>query len=457
MFLDPTESIVVVVGQSFAVAFVQAMACPVRCREPLESLPFGPEWPPSDAFRVFHSPLIGPQGLDPRNSAESSERIRALQRDDPVATGAKSVCPSGRPINHSSKSGFRDAFRGRSEPGLVPEGVEPSGIVVLTTWRPSKPLVGAAESAVAPSFQSLVVGVPRSVGAGRRNSAAHPAKVRPFVFPWLGALRVVRFSFAEALAVGQSVGGTNSVARSRRPTCLFTPFAACRAADSAILGFGPRSSPLPGVAQSFGRSNLRTASSSGNVCFTPSASMPVSDRPRQHRPPFGVVGVGHSDREDEESLALVRGADFLRCEETKRRCFVMADHPVAERLDILKDFPQAEGDVSGDVLEEAQSGLDFVNERGDPGPQVSLVCGALAGAGHRKGLAGVSPNDAIHSATPRSAVEGFEIVPHRSPIQCLVFHPRHESGRSVGFALDVHHSAGSGDGEMDGEVEPPNS
>jgi hypothetical protein len=39
-------------------------------------------------------------------------------------------------------------------------------------------------------------------------------------------------------------------------------------------------------------------------------------------------------------------------------------------------------------------------------------------------------------------------------IQDLVFQPRHESGRGIGFPLDVTNSTGSWHGEPDGEVEP---
>lgn len=43
----------------------------------------------------------------------------------------------------------------------------------------------------------------------------------------------------------------------------------------------------------------------------------------------------------------------------------------------------------------------------------------------------------IHEATPRAAVKGDNVVPDRSRIQGLVFHPRHERGRCVAFPLNV--------------------
>jgi hypothetical protein len=52
--------------------------------------------------------------------------------------------------------------------------------------------------------------------------------------------------------------------------------------------------------------------------------------------------------------------------------------------------------------------------------------------------------DEIHSSMPRAAVEGLEIVPDRSTIQGLVFHPRHEACRGVSVPLDIAHGADVG-------------
>lgn len=65
------------------------------------------------------------------------------------------------------------------------------------------------------------------------------------------------------------------------------------------------------------------------------------------------------------------------------------------------------------------------------------------------------------SATPRAAVEGANVVPDRSFRQGLAFHPCHEAGRCVGFALDVDttHKLGSevAQSELDAEVESADS
>jgi hypothetical protein len=68
-------------------------------------------------------------------------------------------------------------------------------------------------------------------------------------------------------------------------------------------------------------------------------------------------------------------------------------------------------------------------------------------------LAGEAGSDEIHAATPRAAVEGGEVVPDRSLIQGLVFHPGHEDGRCVGIPFNVSHGAAGDSGESEGEFE----
>lgn len=58
-------------------------------------------------------------------------------------------------------------------------------------------------------------------------------------------------------------------------------------------------------------------------------------------------------------------------------------------------------------------------------------------AGPGEVLAGCPARDDIHLAAPRAAVEGGEVIPDRSAIQGLGFHPGHEDGRSEGFPFDV--------------------
>jgi len=72
-------------------------------------------------------------------------------------------------------------------------------------------------------------------------------------------------------------------------------------------------------------------------------------------------------------------------------------------------------------------------------------------------LARISADDNIHRSTPRAAVKGGNVVPQRRFIQGRVFHPRHEGGRSIGFPLDVTHSAIPGTGSGEPEVDSTGS
>jgi hypothetical protein len=118
------------------------------------------------------------------------------------------------------------------------------------------------------------------------------------------------------------------------------------------------------------------------------------------------------------------------------------------------DDVEAEREMAPDVLEEDPFRAALDDDAPDVGPEVALVSGAKTAAGGAEGLARIPRHHDIHSATPASAVEGPNVVPDRSPTQGLVFHPCHESGRGVGFPLDVHQSTISGLGDVKGEIEP---
>ena len=102
---------------------------------------------------------------------------------------------------------------------------------------------------------------------------------------------------------------------------------------------------------------------------------------------------------------------------------------------------KTEAEVPLDVLEEDPFRADLGDDARDVGPEVALVFLAAALAGGREGLAGIPRSDDLNDPAPRAAVEGLEIVPDRSFIQCRICHPRHEDGRCVGFSFDVTHSS----------------
>ncbi len=92
--------------------------------------------------------------------------------------------------------------------------------------------------------------------------------------------------------------------------------------------------------------------------------------------------------------------------------------------------------MSCDVLQEYESRSSVANDSGDLRPEVSGVVLSESLAGLRKRLAGVAGSDKIHSAAPRLSVEGSQVVPDRSLIQGLRFHPGHERGRRSTIPLD---------------------
>jgi hypothetical protein len=59
---------------------------------------------------------------------------------------------------------------------------------------------------------------------------------------------------------------------------------------------------------------------------------------------------------------------------------------------------------------------------------------------------------------PRPGEKVLKVAaPNRSWLQGLVFHPRHENGRSVGVPLDVTHNPSAGDCEQDSFIEHTDS
>lgn len=108
---------------------------------------------------------------------------------------------------------------------------------------------------------------------------------------------------------------------------------------------------------------------------------------------------------------------------------------------------------SRDVLQEYERGLEVEESSGDVAPEPSVVLSSSSPSCHGEGLAREARSDEIHDATPRSSVEGGDVVPDRSEIHGRLFHPGHESGRGVGVPLDCTHKTASGDRELDGELE----
>ena len=173
--------------------------------------------------------------------------------------------------------------------------------------------------------------------------------------------------------------------------------------------------------------------------------------PPLERVPEQARGVGHvvplADGEDEQPLALVGRTDFRRRKEACRKAVAHADQSAG-------DFGEAEAEMMGDIFEEDEGWHALIDDPGDMRPEVARILGAEPFACDGERLARISRSDDVHRAAPRAAVEAGNIVPDRRLIQGRVVHPRHESGRGVGFPFDMAHSSISGDGNGEPEVEP---
>ena len=176
--------------------------------------------------------------------------------------------------------------------------------------------------------------------------------------------------------------------------------------------------------------------------------------PPLERVPEQARGVGEvaafADGEDEQPLAFVRRTDFRRCKEARRKAVAHADQSAG-------DFGETEAEMMGDILEEDEGRLAFTDDPGDVRPEVAWILGAKPFACDRERLARIARSDDVHRAAPRAAVEAGNVVPDRRWIQGRVFHPRHESGRSEGFPLDMAHSSISGDGDGKPKVDAASS
>jgi hypothetical protein len=172
--------------------------------------------------------------------------------------------------------------------------------------------------------------------------------------------------------------------------------------------------------------------------------------PPLDRIPEQARGVGQrvtlADSEDEQPLAPMGRTDFRRRKEACRKAVAHADQSAG-------DFGEAEAEMMCDILKEDEGRFDLTDDAGDMWPEMAWVICAKPFACDRKWLAWISCTEDIHSAAPRSAVEGSNVVPDNSLIQGRVFHPRHESGCGEGFPLDIAHSSISGDGDGEPQVE----
>lgn len=140
--------------------------------------------------------------------------------------------------------------------------------------------------------------------------------------------------------------------------------------------------------------------------------------------------MGHN----EEPASYVARTAFERREQARFDC-------KAQRLKVPENRIGSQGHMPFDVFEEAPFGVEFLGDPPDVRPEMAGIILALAPSGEAEGLAGISGSEDMNLSTPGRAIEGGNVIPDRSLIQGLVFHPCHESGRREGFPLDVTNSS----------------
>jgi hypothetical protein len=150
---------------------------------------------------------------------------------------------------------------------------------------------------------------------------------------------------------------------------------------------------------------------------------------------------------EEQPGPKVRRADFSRREQSRLNA-------IAHRVKVRDDISESQTEMSGDVLAEHPLGSALVDDAGDVGPEMPRVLGAEALPGLAERLARVARSDAIHDATPASAVEGSHIRPQRRGIQLARLHARRQEFAGISLPLHVHDRSSARNRQSDSEPEP---
>ena len=152
--------------------------------------------------------------------------------------------------------------------------------------------------------------------------------------------------------------------------------------------------------------------------------------------------------QDEDTKPLVRRANFCRREEACRRRVTHAPKLSQHGL-------QAEGDVSGDVLEKNPLRAAFLDDAGDLGPEVAGIVGPTALSGGAEGLAGVSGEDRVEYSAKGAGIEAAQIVPDRGRGEISGALGRDEHSLGPVFPFDEGAGVIAGFGEHEAQIKAP--
>lgn len=117
----------------------------------------------------------------------------------------------------------------------------------------------------------------------------------------------------------------------------------------------------------------------------------------------------------------------------------------------------AAGEHPADVLDEDEPGPGLDEYPPRRSPEVALVFAPKPLSGEAMGLAGYSPNDAIHAATKASARDGSHIAPDRRWSHDAPLHLRDQISDGECFPLHAQDWASSWDCQFDGPIEAASS
>lgn len=154
-----------------------------------------------------------------------------------------------------------------------------------------------------------------------------------------------------------------------------------------------------------------------------------------------------SDCQDEQPLAPVARAGLARAEYSDRNA-------AAQSLQCRDGNGELSCAIPDDVLAEEHRSPALIEHLDRAVEQPAVVVLPKPLPGDAVALAGISRQDAIHCAAPRSSVEGSQVRPDSSRMKPPCFHRRDKACGCTDFPLHETNAATSGFGNSDAEVEP---
>jgi hypothetical protein len=157
---------------------------------------------------------------------------------------------------------------------------------------------------------------------------------------------------------------------------------------------------------------------------------------------FCAAGVG----QNEDPNPFMRRADLSRREQARRR-------RVAHVPKLSQDGFKAEGNVTGDILEEDPCGAALPDDAGDVWPEVARVVSATTLSGRTEGLAGVACEDDVEGTAEGAGVEAAEVGPDRGRGEISRALGRDEDGTRPVLPFDEGACVIAGLGEHEAQIE----